>query len=64
MRGRLYCRRDLDRLSGSLCYPRKNRNENKIDGPVAHMMALARWMTAEVEGPSVYETRGILEIEV
>lgn len=25
-------------------YPRKNRDENKIDGPIAHMMALARWM--------------------
>lgn len=25
-------------------YPRKDRVENKIDGPVAHMMALARWM--------------------
>lgn len=28
-------------------YPRKNRPENKIDGPVAHMMALARWMTID-----------------
>ncbi|MEF2551999.1 terminase TerL endonuclease subunit [Aurantimonas sp. A2-1-M11] len=28
-------------------YPRKNRPENKIDGPVAHMMALARWMTTD-----------------
>ena len=26
-------------------YPRKDREENKIDGPVAHMMALARFMT-------------------
>ncbi len=25
-------------------YPRKDREQNKIDGPVAHMMALARWM--------------------
>jgi phage terminase large subunit-like protein len=45
-------------------YPRKDREQNKIDGPVAHMMALARWMSGEIEGPSVYETRGILEIEV
>lgn len=44
-------------------YPRKEREENKIDGPVAHMMALARFMAGEA-GPSVYETRGILEIEV
>ena len=28
-------------------YPRKNRPENKIDGPVAHMMALARWMSLD-----------------
>lgn len=28
-------------------YPRKNRPENKIDGPVAHMMTQARWMTGE-----------------
>lgn len=28
-------------------YPRKERPENKIDGPVAHMMAQARWMAAE-----------------
>lgn len=26
-------------------YPNKDRAENKIDGPVAHMMALARFMT-------------------
>ncbi|MBB6011887.1 phage terminase large subunit-like protein [Aquamicrobium lusatiense] len=45
-------------------YPRKDREQNKIDGPVAHMMCQARWMSAEAEGPSVYETRGILEIEV
>jgi phage terminase large subunit-like protein len=25
-------------------YPRKDRPENKIDGPVAHIMALGRWM--------------------
>jgi len=28
-------------------YPRKDRNENKIDGPVAHMMVLGRWMTLD-----------------
>ncbi len=33
-------------------YPRKNRPENKIDGPVAHMMAMARWMSVE-EGNSL-----------
>ena len=28
-------------------YPRKERPENKIDGPVAHMMAMARWMVGD-----------------
>lgn len=28
-------------------YPRKDREQNKIDGPVAHMMALARWTAAQ-----------------
>jgi phage terminase large subunit-like protein len=32
-------------------YPRKNRPENKIDGPVAHMMALARWMAVQEAAP-------------
>ncbi|MBO9589075.1 terminase TerL endonuclease subunit [Devosia sp.] len=32
-------------------YPRKNRPENKIDGPVAHMMALARWMAVQEATP-------------
>jgi len=40
-------------------YPRKERDENKIDGPVAHIMALGRWMLLEDEEPSVYRTRGI-----
>jgi phage terminase large subunit-like protein len=40
-------------------YPRKDRNENKIDGPVAHMMVLGRWMTMD-EGSSVYAERGAL----
>lgn len=29
-------------------YPRKDRDANKIDGPVAHMMTQARWMAATV----------------
>lgn len=28
-------------------YPRKERNENKIDGPVAHIAVLGRWMTLD-----------------
>jgi phage terminase large subunit-like protein len=40
-------------------YPRKDRVENKIDGPVATMMALARWMFAE---PAQYTSGNILLI--
>jgi phage terminase large subunit-like protein len=36
-------------------YPRKDRAENKIDGPVAHMMALARWMNAEGQPTSPWD---------
>lgn len=39
-------------------YPRKERNENKIDGAVALIMALGRAMVSASK-PSVYETRGI-----
>jgi phage terminase large subunit-like protein len=37
-------------------YPRKERPENKIDGPIAHLMVQARY--ASGPGESVYETRG------
>ena len=40
-------------------YPRKERNENKIDGAVALIMALARAIANRPDGPSVYEQRGI-----
>lgn len=42
-------------------YPNKDRPENKIDGPVAQIMAMARWMLIE-DTSSVYETRGILMV--
>lgn len=42
-------------------YPNKDRPENKIDGPVAEIMAMARWMLLE-DTKSVYETRGILMV--
>lgn len=35
-------------------YPNKDRVENKIDGPVAHMMALARFM-ANRSGTSIFD---------
>jgi len=43
-------------------YPRKERNENKIDGPVALIMALGRAITGEIQGESIYETRGIITL--
>jgi phage terminase large subunit-like protein len=43
-------------------YPRKEREENKIDGPVAHIMTQARFLSGQAQ--SVYETRGLLEIEI
>jgi phage terminase large subunit-like protein len=45
-------------------YPRKERDSQKIDGVVAHLMALARWMADEGDPRSVYETRGVLTIDV
>ena len=43
-----------------LYYPAKERNENKIDGIVATIMALSR-ATGEPENPpSVYEERGLV----
>jgi phage terminase large subunit-like protein len=40
-------------------YPRKERNENKIDGAVALIMALSRSISNKPNGPSVYEDRGV-----
>lgn len=43
-------------------YPRKERGENKIDGPVALLMALARSMIPSADKPtSVYEALAALE---
>ncbi|HSR78748.1 MAG TPA: terminase TerL endonuclease subunit [Xanthobacteraceae bacterium] len=42
-------------------FPRKARPENKIDGAVALIMAIARVMTSP--GPSVYEGRGLLTLQ-
>ena len=40
-------------------YPRKEFPQNKIDGPVALIMALGRMLSGEEQQTSVYETRGI-----
>ena len=43
-------------------YPRKERPENKIDGVVALLMALARLLSEEYDGPSVYASRGMVSV--
>jgi len=48
--------------TGDMHRPAKERPENKIDGPVARMLALGRWMLDEHNGPSVYEERGLLAL--
>jgi len=44
--------------------PTKKKSAEKIDGIVASVMAVGLSMAEEVEGPSIYEDRGILEVEV
>ncbi len=43
-------------------YPRKERAENKIDGPVAALMALNRIITAPPAEGNAYESRGFLSL--
>ena len=43
-------------------YPRKVREENKIDGSVALIMAVSRKILAAQKKPSVYATRGLLTL--
>jgi phage terminase large subunit-like protein len=40
-------------------YPRKEQPQNKIDGPVAAIMAMGEWLTGEQPVVSVYESRGL-----
>jgi phage terminase large subunit-like protein len=51
MLGNVYAQRDAK----DNVYPRKVRNENKIDGVVALLMALSREVVSEA-APSIYET--------
>ncbi|HTV69796.1 MAG TPA: terminase TerL endonuclease subunit [Rhizobiaceae bacterium] len=44
--------------------PAKKRSADKIDGIVAGVMGAGLAILGEAEGPSVYESRGIVEIEV
>lgn len=39
--------------------PDKERGENKIDGIIALIMAIGRWIKRDKDVPSVYETRGL-----
>jgi len=41
-------------------YPNKSRVQNKIDGIIALIMAVARATLGDVEAPSAYENRGVL----
>jgi len=43
-------------------FPRKERPENKIDGPVALFMAMK--LAQAGPGPSVYESRGLISVEL
>lgn len=43
-------------------YPRKETEDAKIDGIVALIMALGRFMAGKQEGPSVYESRGLRRV--
>lgn len=44
--------------------PHKQKSTGRIDGLTALIMAIGRALSEETSGPSVYETRGILEIDV
>ncbi|WP_423606150.1 terminase large subunit [Sphingomonas sp. MS122] len=44
--------------------PAKKRSAEKIDGIAATVTALATMLSTVEEGPSVYEGRGILEVEI
>jgi phage terminase large subunit-like protein len=55
MIGNVYAKRDAK----DNVYPRKVRNENKIDGAVALLMALNREMVSAAGETSTYETKGI-----
>ncbi|MDR1658883.1 MAG: terminase large subunit [Desulfovibrio sp.] len=48
-------------LRNKAFYPSKSRNENKIDGIVAAIMALSRAMVHD-NSSSVYETRGFIQL--
>lgn len=43
-------------------FPRKEQPQNKIDGPVAAIMAVGEWLTGEVEDEYIREGRGIIEL--
>lgn len=46
--------------TGDIHSPAKERPENKIDGPVAAMMALGRWLLDEVAQPSYLENGDLI----
>jgi len=46
--------------TGDIHSPAKERAENKIDGPVACMMALGRWLLDETQDPSYLDSEGLM----
>ncbi|NKJ34120.1 terminase TerL endonuclease subunit [Rhizobium sp. SG570] len=44
--------------------PTKKKSAEKIDGIVASIMAVGLSMAEETEGPSIYETHGLAELEI
>ena len=40
-------------------FPRKEQPQNKIDGPVAAIMAVGEWLTGETPETSIYNERGL-----
>jgi phage terminase large subunit-like protein len=43
-------------------FPRKEQAQNKIDGPVASIMAMGEWLTGEGPETSIYEERGLRQL--
>jgi phage terminase large subunit-like protein len=41
-------------------FPRKENSKNKIDGPVAAIMAMGEWLTGESDSGYIYEDRDLL----
>ena len=52
----------INSKKGAHAFPAKAREEAKIDGPVALIMAMGRWILEPPEEASAYESRGLLTV--